>query len=95
MLVPIGGGGLSSGTLLATKHFSPKTVVIGVQPYLAKDAKDSLEKGSIQPQYPPLSLAEGVRASLKEVTFSVLHAYLKDIILVSEEEMIAAAQLFM
>ena len=42
LVVPIGGGGLISGSLLATKHFSPKTKVIGVQPFLARDAKDSL-----------------------------------------------------
>jgi threonine dehydratase len=84
LLVPIGGGGLSSGSLLATKYFSPKTTVIGVQPYLARDAKDALEKGSVQPQYPPLSLAEGVRASLKDVTFSVLSTHMKDIILITE-----------
>ena len=30
LVVPIGGGGLCSGSLLATKHFSPKTQVIGV-----------------------------------------------------------------
>lgn len=93
--MPIGGGGLSSGSLLSTVYFSPKTTVIGVQPYLARDAKDSLEKGSVQPQYPPLSLAEGVRASLKEVTFAVLKTYLKDIILVSEDEIISAAQIIL
>ena len=42
VLVPIGGGGLSSGTCLSAKYFSPKTKVIGVQPFLARDAKDSL-----------------------------------------------------
>jgi threonine dehydratase len=57
VLVPIGGGGLSSGTVLSTKYFSPNTQVIGVQPFLAADAKDSLKKGSIQPQYPPKSMA--------------------------------------
>lgn len=62
---------------------------------MAGDAKDSLDKGAIQPQYPPRSLAEGVRASLREVTFSVLKAYLTDVILVSEEEMIEATRILM
>jgi threonine dehydratase len=39
LVVPVGGGGLCSGTLLATHYFSPSTVVIGVEPYLARDAK--------------------------------------------------------
>ena len=40
--MPIGGGGLAGGTVAATKRFSPRTKVIGVQPYLAGDAKVSL-----------------------------------------------------
>lgn len=43
VVVPIGGGGLTSGTLLSTKYFSPKTKVIGVEPYLARDAFISLK----------------------------------------------------
>ena len=42
VLMPIGGGGLAGGTVSATKRFSPKTQVIGVQPFLAGDAKISL-----------------------------------------------------
>lgn len=81
-MVPVGGGGLCSGTLSATSRFSPRTKVIGVEPYLARDAKDSLEKGSIQPQYPPVTLAEGVRTSIGEITFSFLREMLSDIVLV-------------
>ncbi len=55
--MPIGGGGLCSGSLIATLAFSPNTKVIGVEPYLARDAKESIEKNCIQPQYPPLTLA--------------------------------------
>jgi len=84
LVVPIGGGGLCSGTLLATHYFSPSTEVIGVEPYLARDAKDSLEKGVIQPQYPPLTLAEGVRTNIGNITFEILKRFIGDIILVSE-----------
>ena len=69
ILVPIGGGGLAGGTVVATKRLSPKTKVIGVQPYLAGDAKDSLSKGVLQPQYPPKTLAEGVKVSLGPINF--------------------------
>ena len=88
LLVPIGGGGFSSGTVLGTHYFSPNTKVIGVQPFLAGDAKDSMEKGSIQPEYPPVTLAEGVRVNLGVINFAVLKEYLSDVILVSEVEMI-------
>jgi len=39
---PIGGGGLASGCLLSTKYFGGKCKPIGVEPYLARDAKLSL-----------------------------------------------------
>lgn len=57
LIVPVGGGGLCSGSLAATHRFNSKVKVIGVQPYLARDAKQSIEKDRIQPQYPPLTLA--------------------------------------
>jgi len=85
LVVPVGGGGLSSGSLVSTYRFSPTTKVIGVEPYLARDAKDSLEKGRIQPQYPPLTLAEGVRTCIGDITFSFLKELISDMILVSEE----------
>lgn len=95
MIVPVGGGGLISGTLLSTLYFSPKTTVIGVEPYLARDTFDSLRSGKMEAQYPPITLAEGVRTSIGNVTFSVMRENLKEVILVSEEEMISAARMFM
>jgi len=82
--VPVGGGGLSSGSCLATCYFSPNTVVVGVRPWLARDAKESLEKGAVQPPYPPKSIADGLRTNLGEKTFNILKTHLSDIILVSE-----------
>lgn len=93
--MPIGGGGLCSGTLVATSRFSPHTKVIGVEPFLARDAKESIEKGTIQSQYPPLTLAEGVRTCIGDVTFSFLKSMLNDVILVEENEMIEASRLFL
>lgn len=44
-MFPIGGGGLSSGSVLSTRYFGGNCKPIGVEPYLARDAKESLEKG--------------------------------------------------
>ena len=82
MVFPIGGGGLTSGILLATQYFSPKTKTIGVEPYLARDAYLSIASGVIHPQFPPKTLAEGVRTGIGEKTFSVMKEYISDIILV-------------
>lgn len=42
LVFPIGGGGLSSGSLLSTKYFGKGCKPIGVEPYLARDAYLSL-----------------------------------------------------
>ena len=47
VLVPIGGGGLASGVATAVKALRPDARVIGVEPELAADARDSLARGEI------------------------------------------------
>jgi len=80
---------------LSTRYFGGKCKPIGVEPYLARDAKLSIEKGSIVDQLPPISIADGLRTSLGPITFSILRDHLKseDIILVTESEIIDATQL--
>ncbi len=47
ILVPIGGGGLSSGIITWCKEHSPQTIIIGVEPLGAAAMKLSLENGAI------------------------------------------------
>ena len=47
VLVPVSGGGLSSGVATAVKALAPSARVVGVEPELAADAKASLESGSL------------------------------------------------
>ncbi len=42
LVFPIGGGGLASGSLLSTKFYGKGCKAIGVEPYLARDAKISV-----------------------------------------------------
>ena len=87
LVFPIGGGGLASGSCLSTKYFGGKCKPIGVEPYLARDAKMSLEQGKIIPQLPPVTIADGLRTSLGPHTYNILKQHLtpEDVILVSEE----------
>lgn len=82
-MFPIGGGGLTSGTLLSTKYFSPKTKAIGVQTYLAQDGYLSMKKEALQPQFSAKSLAEGIRTGMGDVTFNIMKKYIEDVILVT------------
>jgi threonine dehydratase len=47
VLVPIGGGGLASGIATAIKSLRPTVRIVGVEPELGADARDSLAKGEI------------------------------------------------
>lgn len=90
---PVGGGGLISGIALATHYLSPKTKVIGGEPMKADDAFRSLKAGHIVPVETPDTIADGLRTSLGEKTFTVISELVEEIICVSEEEIIAAMRL--
>lgn len=85
LLFPIGGGGLGSGTVLATKYFGNGCKAIGVEPELAGDAYLSIRDKKNHPQFPPISIADGLRVNLGEKPFSILSTHLEaeDVILVS------------
>lgn len=93
IVVPVGGGGLSSGTCLSTKYFSPKTKVIGAEPKNADDAYRSLKEGKLQPQVKPNSIADGLLTSLCDLTYGILKENIYEIITVSEESIIRAMRL--
>ena len=90
--VPVGGGGLASGTLLALSG-GGDPVVRGVEPELADDAYWSLIKGSIQPQKPPVTVADGLRTALGQIPFQLFRQHQLSISRVSEAEILAAQAL--
>lgn len=90
---PVGGGGLISGTALAAHYFSPKTRVIGAEPKLADDAYRSLQTGIIQPPLKPLTIADGLRTALGDITFHFIQKYVEEIQLAEESEIIEAMRL--
>ena len=74
VFTPCGGGGLASGTLIASRQLSPGSKVIGVEPLVANDAARSLREGKIiSLTEAPLTLADGAATpSVGEHTFPFL-----------------------
>lgn len=97
VLVPIGGGGLAAGVATAVKALRPKTRVVGVEPELAADARDSLVSGSIvrwSAADVSRTIADGTRTqALGRRTFAHLRAFLDDVVTVSEAEIAAGVRL--
>jgi threonine dehydratase len=94
VLVPISGGGLVSGIAVAVKALLPGTRVIGVEPELAADARDSLRAG-IRVAWTAAQTARSRADALRveqvgELTFPHIQAFVDDIVTVSEDEILDA-----
>jgi threonine dehydratase len=92
VLVPVGGGGLISGIAVAVKDLLPGTRVIGVEPELAADARDSLHAGTRvawASAQTSRTKADALRVEqVGALTFPHIQAYVDDIVTVSEDEML-------
>lgn len=87
VFAPCGGGGLLSGTLLASRGLCPNALVIGSEPAEANDASMSLQKGEIVAlETPPQTLADGAATpAVGKITFEFLQQ-LDDFYEVSEQQ---------
>lgn len=92
LLAPVGGGGLLSGTAMATKYFSPSTVVIAGEPAGSDDTYRSLQSGKIE-QAQSQTIADGLLTTVGVNTFPIIHEYVKEVITVTEEEIVSAMRL--
>ncbi len=92
IIAPVGGGGLLSGTALAAKYFSPKTIVIAGEPAGSDDAYRSLRSGKIE-QAQSNTIADGLLTSLGDKTFPIILENIKEVITVTDEEIITAMRL--
>lgn len=91
LLVPLGGGGLLSGSAIAAKHLAPTCKVIGVEPERADDGYRSFKTGQLVAVENPDTIADGARTpSLGQLTFPLICELVDDIALVSDEQIIRA-----
>lgn len=93
LLVPVGGGGLLSGTALAARALWPGTRVIGAEPAGAADAAASFAAGRRLPAGLPRTIADGLRGELSDRTFALINRDVDDIVTVSEAGIIEAMRL--
>jgi threonine dehydratase len=93
IMAPVGGGGLLSGTALATSFVSPSTKVIAAEPAGADDAFRSFNTRQFVPSVNPQTIADGLLTSLGSFTFPIILDHVNRIITVSEESIITAMQL--
>lgn len=92
LIAPLGGGGLLSGTCLTGRALGVQAIY-GAEPELANDAYESLQQGRIQPAKPPKSVCDGLLTSLGQHTFQVLTQHLTAVLVITDEETLAAQAL--
>jgi threonine dehydratase len=93
IITPVGGGGLLSGTLLTVQHLSPAIKVYAGEPEGAADAVLSIKNNKIEKAPYVKTIADGLLTTLGDKTFSIIKQYVKDILTVSDEEIIYAMRL--
>ena len=93
VITPVGGGGLLSGTCLGAQFFKPGLKVYGGEPEGAADAVLSLQSGKVEKAPYINTIADGLLTTLSEQTLAIIKEHVTDILLVSEEEIIAALRL--
>jgi threonine dehydratase len=85
LLVPCGGGGLLTGSALASLGVAPRCRVVGVEPELADDATRSFRTRTLQTVSNPATIADGTRtASLGALTFPLMLEHVADMVTVTE-----------
>ena len=90
IIAPVGGGGLLAGTALAAHWLSPMTQVWAAEPQNVDDAYRSLQSGKIEVNDTADTIADGLRTNLGDVNFPIIKELVSKVLLVSEEEIIAA-----
>lgn len=95
LLVPLGGGGLLSGSALAVKALSPRCRVIGVEPEAGNDGARSFREGRIVTIDVPQTLADGAQTTaLGDIPFSIIRECVDDIVTVPDKALVEAMRFF-
>ncbi len=93
VLVPVGGGGLLSGSASALKAILPGVRVVGVEPEGANDLYLGFARGEHVSLDTIDTAADGLRTqSVGNVNYAILKATVDEVVTVSEEEILAAVR---
>ena len=94
--VPIGGGGLAAGTLIAIKEQNPNVKIIGVQSRSFPSTYESLKEGRLTASGGARTIADGISVKIPgQLTFSIIKDLIDDVVLIDDTEITKAMFLLM
>ena len=91
VVLPIGGGGLISGTAIALKSVNPRIRIYGVQSAAVPGMLESMKRGAVtKVPYTP-TIADGIAVkTVGNLTFDIVKQYVDDIVTVTDDEISTA-----
>ena len=92
IITPLGGGGLVSGTAIATRSWG--AAIFAVEPEGAADTVASLQQGRIIDSFYPETIADGLRASVGTRNFHIIKNQVKQVLTVSDDDIRKAMDMF-
>ncbi|HUR82530.1 MAG TPA: threonine/serine dehydratase [Thermoanaerobaculia bacterium] len=93
ILVPLGGGGLLSGTALAATSLRSGVDVYGVEPAAGNDGEQSFRSGRIVTIDPPKTIADGARTlAIGRRNFAIIRERVKDVVSVDDDVLLETAK---
>ncbi len=94
--LPIGGGGLAAGTLIAIKEKNPNVKIVGVQSKSFPSMYDSIRQNSITSSGGDRTIADGISVKVPgELTYTIIKELIDEIVLVDDDEITKAMFLLM
>ena len=93
VIAPIGGGGMISGSCLAMSNVAPEIKIFAAEPKNADDAYRSFKAGYIIADDAPVTVADGLKVPLKDLTWHFVSKHVEDILIATEQEIIDAMKL--
>ena len=93
MVVPVGGGGLASGTAIAVRERSPATRLFLAEPSGAAETHASLLRGERVTDFVPDTICDGLRGTLGAPNFALLREHAPQVLTVDDRATIAAMRL--
>ena len=93
--VCLGGGGLLSGSALATRALAPSCRLYGVEPEAGNDGQRSFRTGAIVHIDTPQTIADGAQTQhLGNLTFPIIRRDVDDILTATDDELVQCMRFF-
>lgn len=93
--VCLGGGGLLSGSALATRALAPACKLYGVEPAAGNDGQQSFRSGAIVHIDTPVTIADGAQTQhLGQLTFPIIRRDVDDILTVTDDDLVQCMRFF-